>query len=166
MPAPLTGEDEADGGGASPSSNAAAEVQQRLAYDRTHLANERTYAAWLRTGLAISAGGIAVAHLVPEPSRDSWLALALGSVFVLAGAGVMTYGARQFATTAQALQRESGRVAPVPVRLPYLLTIVLSAMLLAVLLFLWTHQGRVARDGARDAAAEPAFAPPQRPSDP
>jgi uncharacterized membrane protein YidH (DUF202 family) len=50
-----------------------------LAYDRTHLANERTYAAWLRTGLSVAAGGIAVAHLVPEPSRDSLMALGLGA---------------------------------------------------------------------------------------
>ncbi len=121
----------------------AAAVQQQLAYDRTFLANERTYAAWLRTGLAIAAGGIAVAHLVPEPSRDSWIALALGSAFVLAGVSVMWYGAREFAATSATLARESGRAGALRPHLPYLLTAALGVLLLAVLLFLWTHQGRV-----------------------
>ncbi len=121
----------------------AAAVQQQLAYDRTFLANERTYAAWLRTGLAIAAGGIAVAHLVPEPSRDSWIALALGSAFVLACVSVMWYGAREFAVTSATLARESGRAGALRPHLPYLLTAALGVLLLAVLLFLWTHQGRV-----------------------
>ncbi len=137
----------------------AAAVQQRLAYDRTFLANERTYAAWLRTGLAIAGGGIAVAHLVPEPSRDSWIALGLGSAFVLAGVSVIAHGTRQFTRTTARLAQESGRATPVPARLPAVLTGVLSLMLLAVLLFLWTHQGRVA-DTAVSAGAAPAHAAP------
>ena len=133
------------------------EIQQRLAYDRTFLANERTYAAWLRTGLAIAAGGIAVAHLVPEPSRDSLLALALGTLLVLTGGGVMGYGARQFIRTAEALTRESGRTAPAPIRVPYMLTAVVGILLLAALLFLWSHQGR-ARSGAGTAVGRTADA--------
>jgi len=70
-------------------------VQERLAYDRTHLSNHRTFAAWLRTGLSVAAGGIAVAHLVPEPSRDSIEALTLGAAFVLLGVAIMAYGAQQ-----------------------------------------------------------------------
>lgn len=79
------------------------DAQLRLAYDRTHLANERTYAAWLMTGLAVAAGGIAVAHLVPEPSQDSKSALVLGASFVLLRAAVMIVGARQLARMAHAL---------------------------------------------------------------
>jgi putative membrane protein len=128
----------------------AQDVQLRLAYDRTHLANERTFAAWLRTGLSVSAGGIAVAHLVPEPSRNSLVALALGATFVLLGVGILVYGARQFAQTSATLRRDSGASSPVTPRVVYLLTSCISLLLLAVLLFLWTHQGRVPRD-ARDA---------------
>ena len=131
---------------------AAADVQLRLAYDRTYLANERTYAAWLRTGLAIAAGGITVAHLVPAPSRDAWVALGLGSAFVGGGVGVMAYGGLRFTRTAAALARQEGPAAPGPSRLPHLLTAAVGALLLAVLLFLWTHQGR----GADAAGASPA----------
>lgn len=126
------------------------EVQQRLAYDRTLLASERTFAAWLRTGLSVAAGGIAVAHLVPEPSRDSTLALALGACFVLLGVGVMAHGARQFVALSARLAGESGEAPTLAPRVAYLLTLGVGALLLAVLLFLWSHQGR----------ARPATPPP------
>ena len=53
------------------STSTAADVRDALACDRTRLANASTCAAWLRPGLSVAAGGIAVAHLVPEPARDS-----------------------------------------------------------------------------------------------
>lgn len=121
----------------------AADPRDALAYDRTHLANERTFAAWLRTGLSVAAGGIAVAHLVPEPARDSWLALLLGMAFVLLGVAVIAYGAREFARVADALARESGRRSPAPTRAVYGLTGLIAMLLLAVLLFLWSHRGTV-----------------------
>jgi putative membrane protein len=129
----------------------AKDAQLRLAYDRTHLANERTFAAWLRTGLSVAAGGIAVAHLVPEPSRNSLVALALGAAFVLLGVGILVYGARRYARSAAALNRDSGAPSPVAPRAVYLLASCISILLLAVLLFLWTHQGRTPTD-PRDAS--------------
>lgn len=129
-----------------PASDAhATDVRDDLAYDRTHLANERTFAAWLRTGIAVAAGGIAVAHLVPEPSRDSLIALALGASFVLLGLAILAYGAHEFSQVNQRLAREGGRKPMVSARSVNWLTGVVSALLLAVLVFLWTHQGRVFR---------------------
>jgi hypothetical protein len=40
--------------------------RQRLAYDRTLLANERTFAAWIRTGLSVAAVGLAAGQLLPR----------------------------------------------------------------------------------------------------
>jgi putative membrane protein len=117
-------------------------VQERLAYDRTLLANERTFAAWLRTGLSVAAGGIAVAHLVPEPSRDSLVALALGAVFVSLGIAIMAYGAHQAAQVASRLARARNEPPPRSARAQYLVTALVSVLLALVLLFLWTHQGR------------------------
>ena len=161
---PLQSQDEAPGI-ARPSSPAA-DVRDALAYDRTHLANERTFAAWLRTGLAVAAGGIAVAHLVPEPARDAWVALLLGAAFVLLGVAVIAYGARQFARVAAELGRDSGRSSPAPTRAVYGLTAVLGLLLLAVLLFLWSHQGGVRAEAVRAGGARgaisgvPSAAPP------
>lgn len=145
----------ADAAGAAPS--AVSDTQSRLAYDRTHLANERTFAAWLRTGLSVAAGGIAVAHLVPEPARDSWIALLLGASFVVLGVAVIGYGAREFARVAAALGRESGRPSPASVAAAYGLTGIVGALLLAVLVFLWSHRG-VVRADANGAGATPGRA--------
>lgn len=116
--------------------------RDELAYDRTHLANERTYAAWLRTGLSVSAGGVAVARLVPEPARGSLVSLLLGGAFVLLGVMIMAYGARAFARTAERLCRESNRPLPTTPRQAYGLTAIIAVLLVAVLIFLWTHRGQ------------------------
>lgn len=129
--------------GTVPKSTPAGDVRDALAYDRTHLANERTFAAWLRTGLSVAAGGIAVAHMVPEPARDSWIALLLGAAFVLLGIAVIAYGAREFARVAEELSHDSGRRSPAATRTVYGLTSVIGVLLVAVLLFLWSHRGTV-----------------------
>jgi putative membrane protein len=131
-------------------------VQERLAYDRTHLANERTFAAWLRTGLSVAAGGIAVAHLVPEPSRDSVEALTLGAAFVVLGVAIMAYGAHQAAVVAKRLAEEAHERRPRSARALYVLTGLVSVLLVTVLLFLWTHQGRPAmRNPEASVGADP-----------
>jgi len=53
-----------------------------LAIDRTMLANERTYQAWLRTGLASAAAGLAIFKLMRE-SIALWILLIVTSVLLL-----------------------------------------------------------------------------------
>jgi putative membrane protein len=146
--------------GSTPTVGAASDVvdpSTALAYDRTHLANERTFAAWLRTGLSVAAGGIAVAHLVPEPSRDSMVSLGLGAAFVVAGVGITAYGAHQFARLAEDLGRRGTLRHRLRPRVPYVLTAVIGVLLLAVLLFLWSHQGRpLPGHRASDVSSSPA----------
>jgi putative membrane protein len=111
---------------------------------RTIGRTERTFAAWLRTGLSAAAGGIAVAHLVPEPSRDSIEALALGAAFVLLGVAIMAYGAQQSVVVAEQLAREGHARRPRSARVMYIVAALVSVSLIAVLLLLRTHQGRPA----------------------
>jgi len=60
---------------------------------RTHLANERTFLAWWRTGLTALAGGIALGRVVPELStRTKTLDLAGGVVFTVLGVAFIVYG--------------------------------------------------------------------------
>ncbi|WP_051080148.1 YidH family protein [Demetria terragena] len=54
---------------------------------RFSLANERTALAWLRTALAIVAGGVALSSLAGIPELPDWSA-ALGLVICMAGAGL------------------------------------------------------------------------------
>ncbi len=51
---------------------------------RASLANERTYLAWLRTGLGTIAAAAAVIHF--SDGRSAWLGVAIG--LLLAGAGI------------------------------------------------------------------------------
>lgn len=44
---------------------------------RFTLANERTFLAWLRTALALAAGGLAAIHLLPDAYGSEFLGLAL-----------------------------------------------------------------------------------------
>lgn len=53
-------------------------------YDRTVLAEERTFSAWVRTGLAGVATGVAIVKLLPD-SEPRWLLQLLGGVFIVVG---------------------------------------------------------------------------------
>ena len=54
----------------------------RLAVDQTVLANERTWLSWLRTGLALLAGGLAVARFMRTALPD-WTALLVSTLLIM-----------------------------------------------------------------------------------
>jgi putative membrane protein len=65
-------------------------VESPSARATTHLANERTFLAWFRTGLTLIALGLAVAQFL---SGDTgWSVTALAIVMVVAGAGLVVTG--------------------------------------------------------------------------
>lgn len=55
-----------------------------LALQRTLLANERTYSAWLRTGLTAVAAGLGIAELLESISMPG-LTRGIGIILILAG---------------------------------------------------------------------------------
>lgn len=73
------------------------------------LAAERTYLAYLRTGLALTAAGVAVAGAFPQAGA-LLLRRVIGLVLVLAGAAVAYAGRRRF----QAVDRAMRRGEPLP----------------------------------------------------
>ena len=65
---------------------------------RTWLASERTYLAWLRTGLASFAVSIGVGKVVPALTGGAqWPYAVLGVAFALLGVGLVGYGALHLA---------------------------------------------------------------------
>lgn len=72
-----------------------------LAAIRTHLANERTFAAWVRTGLSVAAAGIAVARAsVHGETPTHWLTV----TFIVLGSSMIVFGGVRFDRVVRALR--------------------------------------------------------------
>lgn len=107
---------------------------------RFTLANERTFLAWIRTALALIAGGVALVQLVPSFGIPG--VRYGGSVFLLASGGFLAaFAVRRWQQVQDAMRR--GENLP-RTRLPLLLGAVLLAitLLLLVLLFVGPHGRR------------------------
>jgi putative membrane protein len=76
---------------------------------RFTLANERTLLAWLRTGLALAAGGIAVATYAPDLGTR-WGSAVVALALVVAGLGASATGYQRWRGNESAIQ--AGRPLP------------------------------------------------------
>ena len=80
--------------------------------ERTRLANERTYLAWWRTGIAGIAAGFAVGRVVPEVVEgQSWPYVTVGAALTATGVLAFVYGAVRYRELDAALRegREPAR---------------------------------------------------------
>ncbi|ASW53921.1 YidH family protein [Plantactinospora sp. KBS50] len=107
---------------------------------RFSLANERTFLAWLRTGLALIAGGLGVAQFLPRMPVQH-LREALAAALLLLGAVVAVRAVDHWARTERAIRL--GEELPVS-RFPAVLALVvgLGAVVLIVLLLATGGPGR------------------------
>jgi putative membrane protein len=60
---------------------------------RDHMANERTYLAWLRTAVNVMVLGLAIAKF---GSKDQAASIAAGGIVVVVGAAFLAYGTRRY----------------------------------------------------------------------
>jgi putative membrane protein len=74
---------------------------------RDHLANERTYLAWLRTGISVAALGVAAAKFAPNRGAR---AVAAGSILIFSGLLVCAYGISRYRAVGR--QLDAGLFAP------------------------------------------------------
>ncbi len=82
---------------------------------RTRLANERTFLAWLRSGLTAFAVSLAVGGIVPQlVNRTSWPFVASGVAFALYGVAMILVGAQRGRAVERAIA--GGGYAPLPDR--------------------------------------------------
>jgi putative membrane protein len=80
---------------------------------RTRLANERTFLAWLRSGLTAFAVSLAVGGIVPRlVDRTSWPFVASGVAFALYGVAMILVGAQRGRAVERAIS--GGGYAPLP----------------------------------------------------
>src|SRR4029453_19467879 len=88
---------------------------------QAELANERTYLAWLRTGLALVASGVAAERVLPAEGII-WARQLIGVTLILAGVVTAAFARRRWQSVDRALR--AGRPVPRPL-LGYLVTAVI-----------------------------------------
>ncbi len=96
---------------------------------RFSLANERTFLAWIRTGLAMIGGGLVVAQFLP-PMAVPHLTKVLGIALILLGAGCALRAIDHWIRCEIAMR--TGRPLP-PSRFPAVLAVVVALGSLALL---------------------------------
>jgi putative membrane protein len=95
---------------------------------RFSLANERTFLAWVRTGLALIAGGLAIAQFLPE-LRIPYLREAMAIIPLALGGAVALRALNHWVRCERAMRR--GEDLPVS-RFPALLGIVVALVAVAM----------------------------------
>jgi len=105
-------------------------IENKGSTARDHLANERTFLAWVRTGLGFVGIGVVLEKLIEERGA---LALAIGLVFIVAGIAMLVYGLQRYRHVA-ALMAE-GRFVPAQ-RGPLALVVFLIILALGAALFM------------------------------
>jgi putative membrane protein len=99
---------------------------------RFTLANERTFLAWIRTALALDAGGLAVIQLLP-PFTVPWAREALGAALVALGTFVAATSFRRWERNERAMRTEE----PLPPsRVPLILAVSAAVVSITALLLL------------------------------
>lgn len=109
------------------------DLADRLAMGRTILAYERTFTAWIRTGLASLAAGIGT-HVLLNEEIPWWIILSVATVLIL-------FSAFCFFAAATCERRisglESGEIPQLPASVVKATTYVLAAIAGAVLVGVW-----------------------------
>ena len=104
---------------------------------RFTLANERTFLAWIRTSLALIAGGVALVQLVPSFGIPG-LRHGLSGALVLAGGMLAVLSVRRWRRVQDAMRADAELP---PSRLPVLLRIVLFVLTVLLLIVLAVTPG-------------------------
>lgn len=93
---------------------------------RTHLANERTFLAWLRTGLSLVAVGLAAAGFLPVNLVPGFpYVTTFSALLVLSGTVMALYGAARYVKASREIEKGSYD--------PAILAIVITALVISVL---------------------------------
>ncbi len=99
---------------------------------RDHLANERTFLAWVRTALGLVGLGVVLERFAAAEPKDAPWATLGGALLIGAGGLLLTYGFGRYVMVAQRL--EHGEF-PVARRGPLTVAVGASALVLTALVY-------------------------------
>ena len=111
--------------------------EERRPDTQAELANERTYLAWLRTGLALMAVGVAAERVLPAEGII-WARQSIGVTLILAGVLTAGLARRRWQTVDNAVR--AGRAIPRPI-LGYVVAAVIVVDGLATIVLLLRADG-------------------------
>lgn len=104
---------------------------------RDHLANERTFLAWLRTSLTFASVGVALTQLfrLTEPSGDHFThraSIIMGCLFIGTGILILVIGTSRYFHVQHVLQQSHFPATRAPIWLVFFLSISLAAVTLGI----------------------------------
>jgi putative membrane protein len=105
---------------------------------QAELANERTYLAWLRTGLALVAAGVAAERILPAEGII-WARQLIGVTLILAGVVTAALARRRWQSVDRALR--AGRPIPHPLAGYMVATVIVVDGLATIVLLLRADAG-------------------------
>ena len=97
------------GNGMAP--DALTDSRTNWAHERTRLAKERTFSAWLRSGLSAVGVGLGLAKLLPSV-EPRWMMQAIGILFIGAGGIVFIMGFQTYHNVMKKLEEEGFKGIP------------------------------------------------------
>lgn len=102
------------------------------AVDRTLMAEERTFSAWMRSGIAAIGAAVAIVKLVPHDGAPPWLVQSLGVVLIIVGAMAFAFGFWSYRAGARHWSAAMPRAIPL-----WLMAVFTGLLMLAALLALY-----------------------------
>jgi putative membrane protein len=75
------------------------------AHERTRLAKERTFSAWLRSGLSAVGVGLGLVKLLPSV-EPRWMMQTIGGLFIAAGGVIFVMGYQTYSTVIKKLEKD------------------------------------------------------------
>ena len=101
--------------------------------DRTLMAEERTFSAWVRTGLTSLATGVGIVKLIPN-AQPEWIVQTLGSILVVVGGLAFVFAFYGYRNGSRHWQQAKPRAVPLwLVGLVSLLLLVSTGLALALI---------------------------------
>ncbi|SEO77017.1 putative membrane protein [Paenibacillus sophorae] len=118
------------------------ENESESKYTQQHLANERTYLAWIRTAVALVGLGFLAAGIVFGDNRYSgvghMVAAIAGISSVLLGGGVVAAATRDYLRKREGINKEQFRSASFLIRMVFIsLTVIEMLLIVLVVLMLY-----------------------------